>query len=137
MLLFRPTGLKELERVGQAQWRAWPPRLAGQPFFYPVLTRDYARKIARDWNATDEKSAALGFVTEFEVEDAFVSRYPIQNGAGRAHQELWVPAEELEAFNQHIIGQIWVADVYTGPGFQGVIDPGAKLPRDFPFPPAQ
>ncbi|WP_208353618.1 hypothetical protein [Pseudaestuariivita rosea] len=33
MILFRPTGLKELELVRDAGWRAWPPRLADQPIF--------------------------------------------------------------------------------------------------------
>jgi hypothetical protein len=27
---------------------------------------------------------------------------------GREHTELWIPAEELEEFNQHIVGKIEV-----------------------------
>lgn len=48
MTLYRPTGLRELELVRDLGWRRWPPRLVDQPVFYPVLTSEYARKIARD-----------------------------------------------------------------------------------------
>lgn len=51
MILFRPTGIRELELVASLEWRAWPPRLPDQPIFYPVLSLEYARRIARDWNA--------------------------------------------------------------------------------------
>jgi hypothetical protein len=30
------------------------------------------------------------------------------------HQELWVPADELENFNSHIIGTIKVITVFSG-----------------------
>ncbi len=51
MVLWRPTGPEELVALVEAAgWRAWPPRLPGQPIFYPVLSEEYATKIARDWN---------------------------------------------------------------------------------------
>jgi hypothetical protein len=45
--LWRPTGPEELALVEASGWREWPPRLPGQPIFYPVLNEDYATKIAR------------------------------------------------------------------------------------------
>jgi hypothetical protein len=48
--LYRPVGPEELELIKQADWSAFPPRLPQQPIFYPVLTEEYATKIARDWN---------------------------------------------------------------------------------------
>ena len=48
--LWRPTGPEELALVEASGWREWPPRLPGQPIFYPVLNQEYAAKIARDWN---------------------------------------------------------------------------------------
>ena len=36
--LFRPTGDKELALIRESGWRAFPPRLPDQPFFYPVLS---------------------------------------------------------------------------------------------------
>lgn len=54
------------------------------------------------------KHDGAGFVTRFEVESEFLSRYPVQQAGGRAILELWVPAEELDDFNAHIVGRIQV-----------------------------
>ncbi|MEV8313627.1 hypothetical protein AB0Q95_05590 [Streptomyces sp. NPDC059900] len=101
--LWRPTGPKELDLVRESDWRAWPPRLPEQPIFYPVLNEDYAIRIARDWNV---KHDGCGHVTRFEVDSAFLRRYPVQQAGGRTILELWVPAEELDDFNAHIVGKI-------------------------------
>jgi hypothetical protein len=103
VVLFRPVGPKELELIEAAGFRAFPPRLPDQPIFYPVLNQGYAEQIARDWNVP---ASGAGYVTRFDVDAAFVSRYPRQVVGGREHEELWVPAEELEEFNRHIVGTI-------------------------------
>ncbi|MEU4691050.1 ADP-ribosylation/crystallin J1 [Actinoplanes sp. NPDC023714] len=103
--LWRPTGPAELELVRASGWRAWPPRLADQPIFYPVLNEDYAIRIARDWNVPH---SGAGFVTRFEVDSAFLSRYPVRQVGGDTILELWVPAGELDEFNSHIAGTIEV-----------------------------
>lgn len=112
MILYRPTGRKELDLVAQSDWAAWPPRLPDQPIFYPVTTFEYAEKIARDWNSVLSPPNNVGFVTQFEIDDATASKYPIQVAGGRAHEELWVPAEELDAFNEGIVGVIEVVAEY-------------------------
>ncbi|MET7614159.1 hypothetical protein ABZX97_24085 [Streptomyces seoulensis] len=103
--LWRPTGPEELRLVAELGYRAWPPRLAEQPIFYPVLNEDYAVRIARDWNVRYD---GAGFVTRFEVESELLRRYPVQQAGGRTILELWVPAEELDEFNAHIVGPIEV-----------------------------
>ncbi|GAA1817388.1 hypothetical protein GCM10009682_42740 [Luedemannella flava] len=105
MTLWRPTGPAELELVRAADWRAWPPRLPDQPIFYPVLNEQYAIMIARDWNVP---ASGVGYVTRFEVDRAFAERYPVRQVGGRDILELWVPAEELDEFNRHIVGPIEV-----------------------------
>ncbi|WP_170398382.1 ADP-ribosylation/crystallin J1 [Ruegeria arenilitoris] len=112
MILFRPTGAKELELVQQSGWTSWPPRLPDQPIFYPVTTFDYAEKIARDWNSVLPDPENYGFVTEFEISPDAVQRYPVQDAGGKAHTELWVPAEDLPWFNTQIQGQIRVVACY-------------------------
>jgi putative RNA 2'-phosphotransferase len=103
--LYRPTGPRELALVEASGFKRWPPRLPDQPIFYPVTNEDYAVEIARDWNV---QASGEGFVTRFEVEQTFMQRYPIHTvGAGR-HTEWWVPAEELEQLNDHIVGAIEV-----------------------------
>lgn len=113
MILYRPTGPRELDLVARSGWTAWPPRLAGQPIFYPVLTFEYAEKIARDWNSMHEANGFCGYVTRFEVDDACAARYPVELAGGKDHRELWVPAEELDEFNRHIIGRIEVVAQYS------------------------
>ena len=112
MILYRPIGPKEHELIAASGFLAFPPRLPGQPIFYPVLNREYAEQIARDWNAT--APPYIGFVTRFEIEDSYVSLFEIHTVGGAIHQELWVPAEELPEFNRHLIGKIEVISVFHG-----------------------
>jgi hypothetical protein len=127
MLLYRPVGLKELELIAQADFRAFPPRLPEQPIFYPVLNFEYAQQIARDWNTKSNSFA--GFVTKFEVADDYVKQFNVQIVGSQIHQELWIPAEELEEFNCHIIGTITIEAAYYGENFIGEIDPETNLPK--------
>lgn len=130
MKLYRPIGLTELHLIAQSGWRAFPPRLEWQPIFYPVLNPTYAIQIAERWNTPDEFSGYCGFVTEFDVDDAFVARYPVQTvGDADLHHELWVPAAELDEFNAHIVGQIRVIQSFYGEKFAGMIDPVSQLPE--------
>jgi hypothetical protein len=103
LTLYRPVGPREKELIEATGWTKFPPRLPGQPIFYPVLNEEYAVQIARDWNLRD---AGAGYVTRFEVEEEFIQRYPVQIVGGTLHSELWVPAEELDEFNRHICGKI-------------------------------
>ena len=130
MILYRPVGLRELELIAAADFAAFPPRLAYQPIFYPVLNFEYAEQIARDWNTKDKNSAFAGFVTKFEVEDAYVSQFDVQVvGSSQLHRELWVPAEVLMEFNHHIVGKITVDVAYYGEQFVGEIDPATNFPK--------
>ncbi|CAM3265979.1 hypothetical protein OCAE111667_00620 [Occultella aeris] len=107
--LWRPTGPEELALVEASGWHEWPSRLPDQPIFYPVLNEDYATKIARDWNV---KASGVGFVTRFDVEKAFLDKYDVQQVGGRTILEYWIPAEDLEDFNRHIVGMIEVVAEY-------------------------
>jgi hypothetical protein len=107
--LYRPTGSVELALVRESGWRDWPPRLPEQPIFYPVLNEDYARRIARDWNA---KRSSVGFVTRFAVRAEYLRRYDVQQVGARSHVEYWIPAEDLPEFNRNIVGLIEVIAEY-------------------------
>src|SRR3954469_10977328 len=101
--LWRPTGPDELALVEASGWRAWPAGLPDQPIFYPVLNEEYANRIARDWNV---KASGVGYVTRFEVEKSFLDSYEVQQVGGRTILEYWIPAEDVEDFNSHIVGLI-------------------------------
>lgn len=109
--LFRPVGETELRLIRESGWRAFPPRLPEQPIFYPVLEEEYAIQIARDWNTRD---GGKGYVLRFGVDDGFLSRYDVQTVGSRVHREYWIPAEELEDFNRHIVGKIEVIHEFSG-----------------------
>lgn len=107
--LWRPVGPAELELLAASDWRRWPPRLPDQPVFYPVLSREYAERIAAEWNVPD---SGRGYVTRFDVDTGYVRRFPTQRAGGRDILELWVPAEDLDEFNDHIVGRIEVVGEY-------------------------
>jgi len=107
--LFRPVGPQELLLIKKSKYKKFPPRLAEQPFFYPVTSEEYANAIARDWNV---KASGSGHVLEFYVKKCFLDKYPIQMVGGNSHQEYWIPAEELEAFNDALLGKIWMTQSY-------------------------
>ena len=103
--LYRPVGPEELALIEASGWREFPPRLPEQPIFYPVTNEAYASQIARDWNV---KASGVGYVTRFAVRADFLSRYERQKVGGAIHTEYWIPAEDLPAFNEHIVGSIVV-----------------------------
>lgn len=78
--LWRPVGPRELELIQGTGMREFPPRLPGQPIFYPVLSEEYAVKIARDWNVP---ASGSGYVTRFKVKRSFIERYDVQEAGGR------------------------------------------------------
>lgn len=108
MRLYRPVGQAEYDLIAQSNFTAFPPRLAEQPIFYPVLNERYAREISEKWNRRRADAQYTGYVTAFEIDDAYISQFPVQTVGASYHQELWIPAEELEHFNRHIVGQITV-----------------------------
>jgi hypothetical protein len=111
-ILFRPVGEKEFVKIRQSQFKAFPPRLPEQPIFYPVLNYDYAVQIARDWNTKDEKSGFVGYVTRFKVRSEYLKKYQVKTVGGSKHQEYWIPAENLNEFNDNIVGKIEVVEKF-------------------------
>jgi hypothetical protein len=52
-------------------------------------------------------------LARFAVDADYLSRFTEQVVGGAMHRELWVPAEELEEFNQHIIGLIEITQRFS------------------------
>lgn len=107
--LFRPVSKKELDLIEQSNWTKFPTRLLEQPIFYPVTNIEYARQITVEWNVP---AYGNGYITKFDVDSEYLKKYTIENVGGPIHNELWVPAEELEVFNSHIVGPIEVIESY-------------------------
>ncbi len=84
-----------------------------------MLNYDYAAQIARDWNTTDTNSGYMGAVTAFEVATDYLAQFAEQVVGGAVHRELWIPADKLAGFNQHIVGQIRIVAAFYGDQFAG------------------
>lgn len=65
---------------------------------------NYAVRLTQ-WNVTDFWAS---YVTKFEVSKEFMDKYPIKCLGDKECLEWWVPAEDLEKLNKHIIGVIEV-----------------------------
>ena len=76
-----------------------------------MLSEAYAVKIARDWNAP----RGGGLVTRFAVRRDFIAGCAVQEAGGREHEEYWIPAEHLQAFNAAIVSEIEVVAEFPPP----------------------
>jgi hypothetical protein len=115
--LYRPTGANELELIIDSGMKRYPPRLYWQPIFYPVLNFQYAAEIAERWNMVDEDSDGVGFVTAFEIPEEYFKLFQVQTVGLVHHQELSVPATQLEEFNDAIVNGIRVEKAFIGKRF--------------------
>ena len=68
-------------------------------------------------------------MTQFDVNDAYISQFDVQIVGGSQHQELWIPAEDLAKFNQQIVDKIAIVAAYYGDRFTQKIDFVTNLPR--------
>ena len=94
--LYPPLGQKELDLIRASGWKRFPPRLAEQPIFYPVMNLVYARQITREWNVP---AKGIGHVVRFDVDADHLKRFTVQYVGAAIHDELWIPTEQLEGFN--------------------------------------
>ena len=108
--LYRPVNQKELDLIRDSGWTKFPPRLLEQPIFYPVTNLLYARQISIQWNVP---AYGVGHVTKFNVDSDYLKKFKVENVGGPIHNELWVPAEELEEFNSNIVGLIEVIETHA------------------------
>lgn len=109
--LYRPVGAEELHLIEESDFTTFPPRLPEQPIFYPVINEAYAAQIAREWNT--KFGSQRGYVTRFKVDGEFLMQFERRVVGGRVHEEYWIPAERLDEFNMHIIGQIEVIATFV------------------------
>ncbi len=66
-------------------------------------------QIAKQWNVP---AYGCGFVTQFEVDSDYLQKFEVKNVGAKMHDELWVPAEEMDEFNSHIVGKIIVLHTF-------------------------
>jgi hypothetical protein len=98
--LYRPVGATELAQIVASGYRRFP----ANDDFHPVRDEARARALA---DAGVEDGGA--WVVRFAVQTDFLSRYPKVDDAHR------IPASDLPAFNDAIVGPIVVLRTPTDP----------------------
>lgn len=58
----------------------------------------------------------VGYVTRFAVRSDFLTNYDVHIVGSRIHAEYWIPAEDLEAFNDANVGTIEVIGEHRAEG---------------------
>jgi hypothetical protein len=107
VVLFRPIGCQELELIEKSGFTQFPPQAFSPAYLLSSSEPRVRRKVARDWNTKDADSGYMGYVTRFRVRRDYLSKYPVQLvGARSVHEEYWIPAEDLEQFNENLVGLI-------------------------------
>jgi hypothetical protein len=72
------------------------------------------RSCTRDWNTKDNANGSVGYVTAFYVENSYRERDEVHDVGGRESQEYWIPADDLDEFNRHIVGPIEILSEWRG-----------------------
>lgn len=102
--LYRTVNGDDLSALRARQWKGFPP--CAEAAFYPALNA----RFARDLMSSQEGEVTL-HLTRFRINAGYVRSFEVQTLSGEVYEELWVPAEELEAFNRNIVGRIAVVEV--------------------------
>jgi hypothetical protein len=61
-------------------------------------------------------SGYAGYVLRFSVRSAFLDGYDVHTVGGRMCKEYWIPAEDLDRFNDAIVGRIEEIASYVSEG---------------------
>lgn len=99
-----------LEAIRVRSWKSFPPLQEEEAAFYPAISQLFALQKAQDWTLPDWGEC---YVTQFRIAAGYVRNFEVQTLSGEVHEELWVPAEELENFNSNIVGKIQVLKAFT------------------------
>ena len=105
MELYRPLSAEEYRAVEAKSFTGFPPRSEEQPLFTALLSEEGATQIARHMRIA-KTAENLIYVVSFLVDDAYIRQFPVQHVNERNRRALWIPADEVDILNQHLIGKI-------------------------------
>lgn len=100
--LYKPVGQRELALIERSGWTRFPPRIARRPVFYTDMNDEPAGS-----GAVQEAS----YIIKVHVRKEYLKKYAFTFNDDNDHDELRVPTDSLEDFNNNIIGLIEVAKV--------------------------
>jgi hypothetical protein len=97
VVLWLPTGPKELALVEASVGRSGHRRCPSSRSSTPFKIEEYAAKTARDWIVP---ASGSGYVTRFNVRKSFLDHSQVR---GQSILEYWIPAKDLSALNASMI----------------------------------
>ena len=112
MELFRPISAEEYKAIEAKEFRGFPACSPEQPLFSALLSQVGATNIAKHMRM-EKQAERTAYVVGFLVDDAFIRQFPVQYADEPDSRALWIPAEDLEILNQHLIGKIRIIDRFT------------------------
>lgn len=115
--LYRPVGLQEAELI--LVKGIFPPRPPEESIFYPFLNYAYAEQVARDRYTHNAKTNYAGFIAQFKVKKPYIDQFKARVVGDEIHTELWIPAAQLDEFNEQIDGKIEIVAAFYGPNYTG------------------
>ncbi|MBP0988410.1 MAG: hypothetical protein J6S92_09035 [Oscillospiraceae bacterium] len=111
MELFRPVSAREYRAIEERNFEGFPKRTEEQPILTVLLSQEGAMEIARRMRVEKQKENKV-FVVSFLVEDSYIRQFPVQILEEPDYSALWIPADETEILNQHLIGKIRLVTSY-------------------------
>lgn len=105
MELYRPLDTDEFRAVEESGFKKFPARTGKQPLFTVLLSEEGASRIASRMR-TDRTMENKSYVVSFTVDDAYISQFPVHGSDEADADALWIPAEEMTIFNEHLVGDI-------------------------------
>lgn len=112
MELYRPMSAEEYKAVAAKEFRGFPPRTEEQPLFAALLSQTGAERIAKHMRI-EKRAEHTAYVVSFLVEDSFIRQFPVQHDDEPDYRAVWIPAEDVELLNQHLIGKIRMLERFT------------------------
>lgn len=111
MELFRPLSAQEYHAIEERNFEGFPKRTEGQQILTVLLSQEGAMEIARRMRVEKQKENKV-YVVSFLVEDSYIRQFPVQYLEQPEYSALWIPAEETEILNQHLVGKIRLVTSY-------------------------
>lgn len=102
---------EEYQELEARRFHGFPPRSDGQQIFTALLSEEGASQIARHMRIAKQTDNTV-YVVSFLVDDAYIRQFPVQHAHERNRRALWIPADEVDILNQHLIGDIRVLATY-------------------------
>jgi hypothetical protein len=130
MRLYRPTGIQELRLIAAAAFRAF------RHGFRTSRSSILSWKSPTQWRSPGTGTPRMRLPGTWDSSPSSTSktlsprdipsRWPVVDGTESSGS----PAEDLPAFNDHILGTIKVIASYAGAGAEVAIDSGTNLPSE-------